>query len=88
MQKVLAINSSPKMEKGNTNLILTPFLEGIKEAGAEVELFYTNKLKIGPCKGDLNCWIKTPGECFQKDDENFCLWIYIYNKLISEFSRQ
>ncbi len=66
--KVLAFNCSPKMDKGNTALILNPFLEGIREAGAEVELFYTKKLKINPCQGEFNCWLKTPGKCFQKDD--------------------
>jgi len=35
--KVIAINASPKMEKGNTAVILTPFLEGIDEAGAAIE---------------------------------------------------
>ena len=66
--KVLAFNCSPKMNKGNTALILNPFLEGMREAGAEVELFYTKKLKINPCQGEGNCGFKTPGECFQKDD--------------------
>ncbi|NJD76578.1 MAG: flavodoxin family protein [Candidatus Methanoperedens sp.] len=66
--KVLAINSSPMMDKGNTSLILDPFLEGMKEAGADVELFYTRKLKINPCLGELDCWLKTPGKCFQDDD--------------------
>jgi multimeric flavodoxin WrbA len=66
--KVVAINSSPKMDKGNTALVLEPFLEGMREAGAEVELFYTKKLKINPCQGESNCWFKTPGECFQQDD--------------------
>ena len=66
--KVIAINSSPKMDKGITSLILTPFLEGMKAAGAEVELFYTKKLKINPCQGEFNCSLKTPGKCFQKDD--------------------
>ncbi|MHA2132071.1 MAG: flavodoxin family protein [Promethearchaeota archaeon] len=68
MMKVIAINSSPNMDKGNTSLILTPFLEGMKEAGAEVELFYTKKLNINPCQGEFNCWYKTPGKCFQNDD--------------------
>ena len=36
--KVIAFNSSPRMDKGNTALILNPFLEGMREAGAEVEL--------------------------------------------------
>ncbi len=66
--KVLAINSSPKMDKGNTARILNPFLEGMKEAGAEVDLFYTRKLNIKPCTGEFNCWFKTPGECYIDDD--------------------
>jgi len=66
--KAVAINSSPGMDKGNTAVILSPFLQGMKEAGAEVEVFYTRKLDIKPCQGELNCWLKTPGECFQKDD--------------------
>jgi len=66
--KVLAFNSSPRMDKGNTPLILTPFLDGMREAGAAVELFYTKKLNINPCQGCFTCWLKTPGVCFQKDD--------------------
>ncbi len=56
------------MDKGNTALILMPFLEGMRERGAEVELFYTKKLRIRPCQGEFRCVIETPGECFQKDD--------------------
>ena len=66
--EVLAFNSSPRKDKGNTALILNPFLEGMKEAGADVELFYTKDLNIKPCQGGFTCWIKTPGQCFQKDD--------------------
>jgi len=66
--KALAFNSSPRMGKGNTALILNPFLDGMREARAEVELFYTKKLKINPCQGCFNCWVKTPGVCVQKDD--------------------
>jgi len=61
--KVLAINSSPNMDKGNTARILGPFLDGMSEAGAEVELLYTRKLKINPCYGEYDCWLKTPGKC-------------------------
>lgn len=66
--KVLAFNSSPSKDKGNTALILNPFLEGMKEAGADVEVLYTKDLNINPCQGKFTCWLKTPGECFQKDD--------------------
>jgi multimeric flavodoxin WrbA len=66
--KVLAFNGSPNMDKGNTALILSPFLDGMREAGAAAELFYTSRLKIRPCAGDFNCWFKTPGKCHQQDD--------------------
>jgi multimeric flavodoxin WrbA len=61
------------MEEGNTAMILNPFLEGMKEAGAEVEVFYTRKMKIGPCNGDMSCWYKDPGTCGQKDDMQMLL---------------
>jgi len=66
--KVIAFNCSPKMDKGNTALILNPFVEGMKEAGAEVELFHLRKLKINPCRGCGICAFQTPGTCFRKDD--------------------
>jgi len=71
--KVIALNGSPRMEKGNTAMILNPFLEGMKEAGAEVELFYAGKLNIGPCNGDMSCWFKNHGVCGQKDDMQMLL---------------
>lgn len=66
--KVVAFNGSPRMDKGNTALVLDPFLDGMRDAGAEVEVFYTQKLKISPCQGEFNCWFKTPGKCHQDDD--------------------
>jgi multimeric flavodoxin WrbA len=71
--KAIAINASPKMDKGNTAAILRPFLDGMREAGAEVEVFYAAKMKINPCQGDLACWFKTPGRCAQKDDMEMLL---------------
>jgi multimeric flavodoxin WrbA len=70
---VLAINGSPHMDDGNTAIILSPFLDGMREAGAKVELFYTRKLKIGPCNGDMSCWFKNPGKCGQADDMQMLL---------------
>ena len=71
--KVLAINGSPHTGEGNTAMILNPFLEGMQEAGADVDLFYTRKLKIGPCNGDMSCWFVNPGTCGQKDDMQMLL---------------
>ena len=66
--KVVAINSSPKAENGHTAQILNPFLDGMRDAGADVELFYTKQLKIEPCCGLFNCFMVTPGSCTQMDD--------------------
>jgi multimeric flavodoxin WrbA len=67
LTKVVAINGSPKMQKGNTAKILTPFLEGMEEAGASVELFYARRLNVKPCAGEFYCWNKKPGQCYIDD---------------------
>lgn len=69
MVKVLAINGSPRKDKGNTALLLGAFLEGMRDAGAEVQLFYASRLKLKPCScGAMQCWYQHPGECCIQDD--------------------
>jgi len=68
MEKVLVINGSPRQARGSTGLVLTPFIEGLRENGANVDLVYASKLKVKPCAcGQLSCWYQTPGECVIKD---------------------
>jgi len=67
--KVIAINGSPRMGKGYTALILTPFIRGMMDAGSEVGLFYARRLKIKACTcGQMYCWYGKAGECCIKDD--------------------
>lgn len=68
MSKIVAINGSPRMGKGNTATILNPFLEGMVKAGAGVELVYASRLKVKPCQGEFHCWYTRPGECHIEDD--------------------
>jgi multimeric flavodoxin WrbA len=68
LTKVVAVNGSPEMENGNTAVVLGAFLDGVKEAGAAVELFYANRLKVKDCAADFDCWWKAPGECIIQDD--------------------
>jgi len=56
------------MEKSDTAMLMEPFLEGMKEAGASVELFYVKRLNIRPYVGDFHCWNVKPGECVIFDD--------------------
>lgn len=66
--KVIAINTSPDRGYGIISRLLDPLLEGMKAAGAEVELYYSRDLVIFPCCGNLNCTIRTPGNCMAYDD--------------------
>lgn len=66
--KLLAFNSSPRTKSGATDIVLDRFLEGAKDAGADVEKIYLKKKKINQCVGCFTCWTKTPGICIFKDD--------------------
>ncbi len=68
MTKVVAINGSARTEMGYTALLLEAFLDGMIDAGAEVELFYASQLRVRPCIGDFQCWYEKPGECVHKDN--------------------
>jgi multimeric flavodoxin WrbA len=68
MTKVFVINGSPKMDKGNTAMILMPFIEGMKKAGAEIDLVYSKKINIKACIGDFQCWNEKIGECIHSDE--------------------
>jgi multimeric flavodoxin WrbA/putative sterol carrier protein len=77
--KVLAFNSSPRAEGvSKTGIMLDALVEGMREAGAQVEIVPLRKKKINPCIGCYTCWTKTPGVCVHKDDmtgELFAKWL-------------
>ncbi len=66
--KIIAINAAPRMESGNTQAILTPFLVGCRNKGAQIDIALLGKKKIGACLGCFNCYAETPGTCVQSDD--------------------
>ncbi len=92
---VLAFNCSPNEENGNTAKLLGHLLEGMKNRGANVEVYYTQRLHIDKCLGcteDPN-FVST-GECRIVDDmkyiypkmKNADLWIFAtpnYNDVIN-----
>ena len=77
--KVLAVNSSPRGEgQSKTELLLNHLVQGMGEAGAEVEVVELRKKTIHYCAGCFTCWTKTPGLCIHQDDmtrELFPKWL-------------
>jgi multimeric flavodoxin WrbA len=65
--QVLVINGSARKEKGYTAKVLGPFIEGMEQASAQVELIYSKQLNVNPCTGEFDCWHKNPGKCYIND---------------------
>ncbi|MEW6266920.1 MAG: NAD(P)H-dependent oxidoreductase [Thermodesulfobacteriota bacterium] len=77
--KVLALNSSPRGgDQSKTALMLDHLVQGLRDAGAEVEIVELRHKTIRYCAGCFTCWTKTPGVCIHKDDmtkELFPEWL-------------
>jgi multimeric flavodoxin WrbA len=77
--RVLALNSSPRgTGESKTELMLNRLVEGMRDAGAEVEVVNLREKNIKNCIGCYTCWTKTPGQCIHKDDmtkELFPKWL-------------
>lgn len=67
--KVLALNSSARTgHESKTEMLLDALVQGMRDAGAEVEVVNLRKKKINYCAGCFTCWTKTPGKCIHQDD--------------------
>lgn len=67
--KVLAFNSSPRGGgQSKTELMLNHLVQGMREAGADVEVVDLHKRTVKNCIGCFTCWTRTPGVCIHKDD--------------------
>ncbi|UCH20640.1 MAG: NAD(P)H-dependent oxidoreductase [Deltaproteobacteria bacterium] len=77
--KILALNSSPHSGgQSKTELMLNHLVEGMRDAGAEVEVVNLRQKAVKNCIGCYTCWTKTPGRCIHKDDmtnELFPKWL-------------
>ena len=66
--KILVINGNPHSGDGTFDDYLDRLVERMKHDGHEADLMRLRDMKIKPCLGCFNCWIKTPGICSIRDD--------------------
>ena len=50
-------------KNSKTAFMVNHFIDGAKEAGADVEYFKLKDYNIKDCTGCYSCWSKSPGEC-------------------------
>ena len=77
--RVLALNSSARTgSDSKTEIMLNALVDGMRTAGADVEVVNLKDKKIRVCSGCYTCWTKTPGKCIHNDDmtnELFGKWV-------------
>ena len=77
--KVIAINSSARSDGvSKTGMMLDALVQGMRDAGADVDVIPLRKKTVKNCIGCFTCWTKTPGVCIHKDDmanELFPKWL-------------
>lgn len=70
MKRIVALSGSPRSglpkQRSFTEKILDLFIAGLKPAAYKKH--HLHQLKINYCRGCMNCWFKTPGQCIIKDD--------------------
>lgn len=68
--RVLILNGSPSDGRGATSRSIADETERKARAkGLSVSRFDLASLNIKPCRGCFACWVKHPGTCAIKDDE-------------------
>lgn len=63
---ITILNGSPK--QGALDVYLNKLIPLFEKGGHTVTHVLLRDMKLNPCTGCFNCWVKTPGRCVLKDD--------------------
>ena len=66
--RMIVVSAAPRMEKGNTQALLNPFLVGARQEGADIDFVTLGEKEINQCIGCFTCYATTPGECVHNDE--------------------
>ncbi len=75
--KITVFNGSPRGRQSNTHRIVSPLLEGARQAGGRTEEIFLVEHDIRYCRGCFSCWTETPGRCIIEDDMSRLINIFI-----------
>ena len=79
--RITAFNGSPKGEGSNTEVMVSAFLQGALEAGAQVENIYLADKNINYCQGCFQC-VNSGGVCAIQDDMQDLLLKYVESDIV------
>lgn len=65
--KFLILNGADK-NYGKVDLICNVFSNACEANGHDVNLMTLRDMEIADCRGEYNCWLKTPGICMLTDE--------------------
>ncbi len=65
--KALILHGNSKDDDAE-NAVHGMLCEALGSKGWEIETKPLAEMRVGPCVGCFNCWLKTPGECGTNDD--------------------
>jgi multimeric flavodoxin WrbA len=64
--RVSLLNGNPSA--GEFDHYLDRLQEGLRKPGIELNTFCLREMNIRYCNGCFGCWVKTPGECVNRDE--------------------
>lgn len=78
MKKILIINGNPSAGAGKCDDYCQTLEHVLAASGKEVRRITLRDLDIADCIGCYSCWVKTPGICALKDDQEEILKGYVW----------
>jgi len=68
--KITMLNGNPDPDNQKFDDYLNNLVKLLESSDNSVVHFKLLEMKIRPCRGCFDCWLKTPGQCIFKDDSH------------------
>lgn len=82
MKRILILNGNPKKENAKFDAYCDSLKTKLCENGANASVITLHDKNIKDCVGCYSCWLKTPGICALKDDQEEILKGFAHSDLV------